>query len=50
MTFGIFGIPFVGGDICGLTDAKEVNGTEYLELVVRWYQAGLLFPLSKNNH
>lgn len=36
MMMNIFGIPFVGGDICGFRDTNETNA----ELCTRWYQVG----------
>ena len=44
MQHNIFGIPFVGSDICGL------NGNTTAELCARWHVAGSFFPFSRNHN
>jgi alpha-glucosidase (family GH31 glycosyl hydrolase) len=46
MNFNLFGIPLVGGDICGF-NGKRQNDSSFQELCARWYEIGAFYPFSR---
>ncbi|XP_054162742.1 lysosomal alpha-glucosidase-like [Oppia nitens] len=49
MNMNMFGIPLVGGDICGfLGNAK--NTSFYQEMCARWIEVGAFYPFSRNHN
>ena len=45
-TINIFGITFVGTDLCGFVGHQRSE----IQLCARWYQLGAFYPFSKNGH
>ncbi|CAG2102204.1 unnamed protein product [Medioppia subpectinata] len=48
MNMNMFGIPLVGGDICGFLGKAE-NNTFHQELCARWFEIGAFYSFSRND-
>lgn len=46
MNMNMFGIPLVGGDICGFMNKAE-NNSFYQEMCARWYGVGAFYPFAR---
>jgi hypothetical protein len=46
MNFNLFGMPLVGGDICGFMLERK-NDSSFQELCARWYEIGAFYPFSR---
>ena len=48
MDFGLFGMPFVGADVCGFHGIVE-GGHLDKELCARWHQLAAFYPFARNH-